>query len=143
LDCVRCGERPAFNHGHSDVRVCRECELGRHNTIVDGDKFLDRAAGELHPLTQGLFIALSSWRLAQTLDHEYTVRDLASREAHRSTCLSHDTFEWFVRHIREYGEPALWRGREYIYLRVGAHRYWTMGAPAEVTTIVNRAAVDH
>jgi hypothetical protein len=58
----------------------------------------------------------------------------------QSTCLSHDSFEWFVRYIREHGELSKYGGRAYIYLEVGEWRLWTMGWPAEETTIINRAS---
>ena len=105
--------------------------------------YVDPATGEVSPLTPGLFVAGSTWTFAKTMPrdpHEYTVRDLVNPDARRSTCLSHDTFEWFVRLIREHGTPGEFGGRRYLYLTVGDHVYWTMGWPPEVTTIVNRQA---
>ncbi len=37
---------------------------------------------------------------------------------------------------------APWRGGEYVYLEYGEHRYWSMGAPPEITTILNRAQLE-
>ena len=50
-----------------------------------------------------------------------------------------EDFEWFVRHIRERGYPASFNDRLYIYLPVDRWKYWTMGAPVGLTTIINRA----
>ena len=63
--------------------------------------------------------------------HEYTVRGETTDNA----------FDWFVLHIREHGQCAEYRGRSYTYLTVDGWRYWTMGAPVEATTIINRAKV--
>src|SRR4051812_6765758 len=60
------------------------------------------------------FIRGSRWVFATTMPeqpHEYTVRDLPSGE--RSTCLSHESFEWFVEHIRRHGERRRYGGRWY------------------------------
>ncbi len=71
--------------------------------------------------------------------HEYTVRDL--RDSRRSTCLSHESFEWFVRRVRADGERRRFGRQTYTYLVVGAHEYWTMGWPPRLTTIINRQRV--
>ena len=63
------------------------------------------------------------------MPHEYTVRGETPDEA----------FEWFVRHISEHGYRARFGERAYTYLEVDGWRYWTMGAPVEETTIINRA----
>jgi len=94
-------------------------------------------------LTPGIFIANSSWRYARTMPecpHEYTVRDLSPGGA-KTTAMGDAEFEWFVRLIREKGEPAEWGGQIKPYLRVGGWRYWTMGAPVGETTIINREPV--
>jgi hypothetical protein len=122
------------------VRICRDCELERHTTIV-GDQFVDPRTGIAHELSMELFIERSGWRFASSMPHfphEYTVRDLRSAEARESTCVSHDFFEWAVRRIREDGEAVNWGGREFIYLEVDDHKYWSMGGPSEITTIINR-----
>src|SRR5436309_413848 len=65
------------------------------------------------------FVRGSRWMFAKTMPeqpHEYRVRDLPSGE--RSTCLSHESFEWFVEHIREHGERRSYGGRWYVYLLV-------------------------
>ena len=80
------------------------------------------------------FIACAPWRFAKTmphLPHEYTVRGETPDQE----------FEWFVRHIREHGYRASFGGRAYTYLQVDGRKYWTMGAPVEDTTIINRATI--
>lgn len=63
------------------------------------------------------------------MPHEYTVRgETADKE-----------FDWFVLYIREHGYRAKYGSRNYTYLEVDGWRYWTMGAPLEATTIINRA----
>ena len=120
----------------------------RHTSVVRSGEgnvlsYLDRETDELLELTPELFIAGSRWTFAKTMPqspHEYTVRDLSNPDARRSTCLSHDTFEWFVGYIREKGEPARWKdGREWIYFTWDGYKYWTGHAPTEITTIINRA----
>lgn len=131
MDCVQCGLRPAFSLGHPDVRVCRGCELERHTT-------------DLPPLDMAAFIHQSKWRTARSRDHQWTLRDLTSPGAHRSTCADHAGFEAAVRYIREHGRPGLWRGRKYVYWYDPSSgcRYWSMGADVRVTTIINRAPVN-
>lgn len=89
------------------------------------------------------FVACSGWRYAKTMPecpHEYTVRDL-SPGGEKTTAMGDSEFEWFVRLIRDKGELAEWGGKVRPYLRVGGYRYWTMGAPVEETTIINREPV--
>ena len=83
-------------------------------------------------MTPEEFIARAPWRFAKTMPdqpHEYTVRG--------ETLDQH--FDWFVLYIRDHGYKAEYRGRSYIYLGVGAWRYWTMGEPVASTTVINRA----
>ena len=78
------------------------------------------------------FIGRAPWRFAKTMPdrpHEYTVRGETPD----------DEFQWFVLYIRERGYRARYGGRHYNYLEIDAWRYWTMGAPVEATTIINRA----
>lgn len=79
------------------------------------------------------FIASSNWVFAKTMaenPHEYTLRKAAPDGS---------AFERFVLHIRSNGYDMKFKGRTYQCLDVGPHRYWTMGAPLEFTTLVNRA----
>jgi len=76
------------------------------------------------------WIALRHWQQArsQSNPHAYTVRDWGDDEA----------FWLVVQHIREHGEQEEWGGDTYTYLRVGDHKYWTMGADLMSTVILNR-----
>jgi hypothetical protein len=60
--------------------------------------------------------------------HEYTLRQTPD-----------DEFDAFVWLIRRRGYEATYRDRTYVYLNIGAWRYWTMGEPG--TTLINRARV--
>lgn len=48
-------------------------------------------------------------------------------------------FEFFVMYIREHGYEKRFGTRTYMYLDVGEHSYWTMGAPLKDTILINRA----
>jgi hypothetical protein len=88
------------------------------------------------PKTAEQFIARAPWRFAKTMadqPHEYTVRGETADE----------DFDWFVSYIREHSYRARYGGRFYTYLEVDRWRYWTMGAPVETTTIINRAELRH
>lgn len=103
----------------------------------------ERSSDDLTGLTPEEFVAKSGWRYARTMPecpHEYTVRDREG-EGFRTTAMGDLEFEWFVRLIRAEGELEEWGGVTRPYLRVGDWRYWTMGAPVEETTIVNREPV--
>jgi hypothetical protein len=85
-------------------------------------------------MTPERFIAQAPWRFAKTMlhmPHEYTVCGETPD----------DDFEWFVRHVREHGYRARFGGRFYNYLEVDGWKYWTMGAPVQETTVINRARV--
>jgi len=78
------------------------------------------------------FVAGHRWRPAVTMPenpHEYTLR----REARGD-----DLFAAAVRYIREHGVMEPYAGRPYKVLPFGEHKYWTMGAPLEVTILINR-----
>jgi hypothetical protein len=78
------------------------------------------------------FIATASWRCAKTMadiPHEYTVRGQTSE----------DEFNAFVLLIRRSGYKRRFGKTSYTYLNIDGHRYWTMGALLEATTIINRA----
>ena len=136
--CLKCGEFRIESSSHPDTRVCRECELERQAT----ERPFPSGATEEEKAEA--FIRESGWRLATTMldiPHQYTVRDLASPDARKTTARSHAGFEWFVRLIRRDGVRKRWRSYEHTYLVVGEWEYWTMGYPVEETTIVNRQAV--
>lgn len=136
--CLRCGRAGIAPGTDPGTRVCRECEL-------------DRQSGE-PPLPSGVdddrkarvFIEGSGWRLARTMldvPHQYTVRDLGSPDAGKTTAYGHAAFEWFVRYIRARGVRKEWGPYEHTYLIVDEWEYWTMGYPVEETTIINRQAI--
>ena len=88
------------------------------------------------------YIARVYWRFAKTMPqwpHEYTVRDWRPD-------LEGEFFA-FVELIHRDGVVKPWpkdtpypRYR-HSYLDIDGWQYWTMGAPAHETTVVNRAAV--
>jgi len=89
------------------------------------------------------YIAEVRWQFAKTMPqwpHEYTVRTWHPELG--------DTFQAFVRLIRETGEVKPWprespNPRYHLtYLTIGEWEYWTMGEPVEETTLINRARVD-
>ena len=118
-----------------DVNVCRECEVERQGSpdvLVPADFTLEQ------------FVAGSRWTIAKTMldrPHEYTVRDLTTEDARKTTCLSHSSFEWFAERCQEEGREEMWGGRTYRYLEVGGYEYWTMGLMPVFTTIINRRPV--
>lgn len=103
----------------------------------------ERSSDDLTGLTPEEFVANSGWRYARTMPecpHEYTVRDLSPGGA-RTTAMGDLEFEWFVRLIRNKGVPSEWGAVTRPYLTLGGYKYWTMGAPVEETTIINREPV--
>ena len=81
------------------------------------------------------FIRNNRWTFAKTMPtapHEYVVRAKVANDR---------AFDHFVATIRKLGTARKWHGRTYVYFRVDGHEYWTMGAPIEKTTIINRAVV--
>ena len=79
-------------------------------------------------------IARCQWKFAKTMPfapHEYIVKDRCP--------LSKDEFEYFVNMQREHGVKERWGKYNNPYLYIDDYKYWTMGAPVEDTTIINRA----
>jgi len=77
------------------------------------------------------FIAASKWSYAKTMPqwpHEYIVR----------RHVDENFFEKLVRHIRANGCEAPFYDEKYIFFEEGGMLYWTMGAPVNETTIINR-----
>jgi len=77
------------------------------------------------------FVDREAWTFAKTMPkwpHEYLVRDRVDEVL----------FVRLVEHIRERGRPGRFYSRELTYLHDGGLVYWTMGAPVEKTTIINR-----
>ena len=69
---------------------------------------------------------------AKTAPHEYVCRDYLDDSMKKE-------FVWFVKYIREHGQPENFFNAEYIYFYFGDYKYWTMGNPIDETTIINRA----
>ena len=72
-----------------------------------------------------------------TLPHQYVVRKNWNNK--------NISFDFFNEIIRQYcsieiwkGTLSNWAGRKGEYLRVGNFRYWNMGYPLEITTVINR-----
>ena len=81
-------------------------------------------------------IARCQWTFAKTMPfapHEYIVKDKCS--------LSEEEFEYFVNMQRRHGVKEQWGKYNNPYLYIDDYKYWTMGAPIEETTVINRAKV--
>ena len=78
------------------------------------------------------FVATETWVFAKTYaktwPHEYLVRDRVDK----------DVFVQLVRHIRENGYQGCFYRKPITYFDEDSMTYWTMGAPIEETTIINR-----
>ena len=77
------------------------------------------------------FVNEHEWVFAKTMPkwpHEYIVRERVDEEL----------FEQLVIHIRTYGYEGKFYRKTLIYYDEGGMMYWTMGAPLEETTIINR-----
>ncbi len=80
------------------------------------------------------FIARCEWTFAKTMPfapHEYIVKERCP--------LTTEEFEYFVNMQREHGVKERWGKYNNPYLYVDDYKYWTMGAPIEETTVINRA----
>ena len=78
------------------------------------------------------FIASQKWIFAKTYaktwPHEYIVREQVDEEL----------FLQLVRHIREHGYEGHFYRKKITYFDADGMVYWTMGAPINETTIINR-----
>lgn len=84
------------------------------------------------------FIERHRWTFAKTYagfaPHAYVVRD---------KCGDEEGFISFVRFIRRFGRPRIWRRKVYIcWYAPDGKRYWTMGWPVAETTIINQGFPD-
>ena len=88
-------------------------------------------------------IILQNWRTVKsdgqyaTLPHQYALRKHWNDKA--------ISFDFFCETIRQYcsieiwkGNLPNWEGRKGEYLRVGNFKYFDLGSPIEVTTLINR-----
>ena len=79
-------------------------------------------------------IARCEWTFAKTMPfapHEYIFKGRCP--------LSAEEFEYFVNMQREHSIRERWGKYNNPYLYVDDYKYWTMGAPLEDTTVINRA----
>lgn len=79
-------------------------------------------------------IACCEWTFAKSMPfapHEYIVKDKCP--------LTMEEFEYFVNMQREHGVKERWGKYNNPYLYIDDYKYWTMGAPLEDTTVINRA----
>jgi hypothetical protein len=77
------------------------------------------------------FIKFTHWTYAKTMPkwpHEYIVRERVDEQL----------FIDLVAHIRAYGYTGKFYKKEIVYFEEDGLIYWTMGAPIEQTTIINR-----
>ncbi len=84
------------------------------------------------PLELKAFVDSTTWTFAKTYaetwPHEYIVRDRVGE----------DLFLPLVRHIRGHGYEGRFYRKPITYFDEDGMVYWTMGAPVNETTIVNR-----
>ena len=87
-----------------------------------------------------VFIASETWIFARTMPHipHFYIRrpELDERPAPDDRDRA---YSWFVKAIRDHGTQRRWGPYNHHYLHLDGWKYWSMGAPVEVTTIVNRA----
>ena len=77
----------------------------------------------------------TTFRFAKTMPrcpHHYTLRN---------TWLNDKDFVDCVQLIRESGYDEAFGGKRFVYLNANGYKYWTMGAPLDETTLINRAKV--
>ena len=78
------------------------------------------------------FVASVKWLFAKTYaeswPHEYIVRKMVDESL----------FIELVEHIRANGDQGYFYKKEITYYSEDGFAYWTMGAPVEETTIINR-----
>jgi len=82
------------------------------------------------------FIENEKWTYAKTMPkwpHEYIVKDRVDK----------NKFLELVKFIRENGYLGHFYKKEITYFDFLEHTYWTMGAPIEETTIINRALIEN
>lgn len=78
------------------------------------------------------FVSSRRWQVGKAdPSHEYTIRNWLQGGV--------DDFEHAVEIVRQFGDPAVFESRTYVYLRVDALKYWTMGELVSETTVLNRA----
>ena len=79
-------------------------------------------------------IARCEWKFAKSMPfapHEYIVRDKCP--------LTDEEFVYFIDMQRRFGVKERWGRNTRPYLYIDDYKYWTMGDPYDVTTVINRA----
>lgn len=80
------------------------------------------------------YVANVRWQFAktyaETAPHEYTVRQWDWDAS--------DDFSFMVVAIRQHGYVKKFWGKPYTYFELDGFKYWTMGAPVDETTVINR-----
>lgn len=82
------------------------------------------------------FVTEENWTYAKTMPkwpHEYLVRERVDE----------NLFERLVRHIRSNGYEGRFYSKKITYYEEDGLLYWTMGAPLDETTIINRCAKEN
>lgn len=83
------------------------------------------------------YLELDTWHFAKTMrqfPHWYLVRD-------RMEEFKKGDWEAVVQFIRDNGVPEKFKGKTKPYLHLNGYKYWTMGAPLNETTIINRERI--
>ena len=109
------GNVKAYRH----AKGCGEHVAGRNRTVT-------------FPPDLKAFVAQQEWTFAKTYahtwPHEYIVRERVDERL----------FVRLVRHIRTHGYEGSFYSKRITYLEEDGMVYWTMGAPVDETTIMNR-----
>jgi len=90
---------------------------------------------DILPVTLRRFVDEEKWTFAKTMPqwpHEYLVRDRVDEKL----------FKWLVIHIRTNGYEGRFYKMKITYYEEDGLLYWTMGAPLDETTIINRCKVE-
>ena len=94
-------------------------------------KALNEVIPKSFPMELSDSVNIVTWTYAKTMPewpHEYIVRKQVDVKL----------FEQLVRHIRAKGYLGKFYQETYTFYDEGGMTYWTMGAPLEETTIINR-----
>ena len=83
------------------------------------------------------FVNNSKWIFAKTYaatwPHHYILKERVDE----------DLFIQVVKHIRRFGYEGRFYKKKYIYFEEDGYVYWTMGAPIEETTGINRCTKEN
>jgi hypothetical protein len=80
------------------------------------------------------------------LKQEYVIAKTMPNNPHqyclRKKWIGDITFGEKVNTMREYGYVEWFYSRQFMVYNVGNFKYWTMGYPIEVTTLINRTTME-